>query len=168
VATARFKGGAIREKVDITGVVPALMRNFSNDCEYYKNKLFESSLIRELKRWAMEDINAKKADIGDYPIERELQDISIIADKKNEGIGVISETEEDNPFIGDEEEGYDGVSECFTDSGEGDSLRDEYDPDGDEEVQDAGDFSEGTEDSSDSTESGEVKDSDSGTGDRQD
>jgi len=151
VATARFKGGALREKVDIQGVVPALARNFSNDCEYYKHSMFETKALRELKQWAMEDLHAKKADIEDYSIDREVEDLSVIADKKNEeaGLGPGSEEEAERA---DDGGGEGRVGDDWPEGGEGDAVRGEYDPDGDEEVKDDGDICTGDEDSGEVTE----------------
>jgi len=96
VATALFKGGVIRDRIDIQGITSVLKRNILNDCEYYKYKLFSTKLIRDLKAWALRSIYAEETGVKDYSIKAEKDGIDEYLRKEHE---------QDNP------ETYETVSE---------------------------------------------------------
>lgn len=73
VALANFTGGALRERVNIKGVVLAEKRNKRNDCSLYRRIWFGHipKKIRDLKEWARGDVNADYAEIEEYPVKNE-------------------------------------------------------------------------------------------------
>ena len=109
----------------------------TNDCEYYKNKLFTTRYILDLKSWARGAINAEEARIEDYSIDAENEEAGQYADKEAEKIGRGRGAEEGSEEIYDaDEEGDRGralSSEC-QEYREGDDLRSECDPECDDEV----------------------------------
>jgi len=74
VATARFKGGAIRERLDVVGVAVAHDRNQSNDCGLYTR--FSRPKTKALKSWLIERIGAEAGTVDDYALEDEATDVS--------------------------------------------------------------------------------------------
>lgn len=148
VGTAKFVGGPIRERIDIRGIVSAVQRNFANDCEYYKYKLFTTKLTEELKAWARRSINGEEARVEDYSIEDEIQTVNQIAsrqieeDRKRRDSDPQEEEEFDMGERGDSERGAEPTE---GEEGEGDDLRGEFDPESDEEVYDDSEGDEGEE-----------------------
>jgi len=71
VATARFLGGPLREKMNVRGMVPAEKRNRKNNCLYFRLKIFEYKRVKELKEWVRRNLNAEKATLKEYPVEAE-------------------------------------------------------------------------------------------------
>ncbi len=71
VATARFLGGPLREKMNVGGLVFAEKRNRKNNCLYFRLKIFEYKRVKELKEWVRRNLNAEKAALKEYPVEAE-------------------------------------------------------------------------------------------------
>ena len=150
VATAKFLPGPIRSRVDIAGVTGAVKRNLLNDCVYYRNKLFTSKYINDVKTWVREDINAAEATIKDYSIESETAETKRFADEENEKISrrLSAEkedgTETEAAFF--DKENFDGwENDAEREYSDNDSVRSESDPNVDEEVTEDGCDTEGCE-----------------------
>ena len=70
VAKAKFSGGALRNKVNIKGIVLAESRNLKMNCRLFRWKwLIPAKLF--MRNWIRRDLNVKKAKMGEYPIEEE-------------------------------------------------------------------------------------------------
>jgi len=103
VATAEFRSGPLRDRIDVVGVTSALVRNAKNDC---KHRECVSVMAYRLKKWLLWRVNDGRIEkirtgrIEDYPIDAESE-------------SGTHQRRGDKPEVNPEEEDYD--SETLTD-----------------------------------------------------
>jgi len=74
-ATAEFKDGFLRKKIDVRGMHLCITRNLGNDCGYFRRISYKGFTIKRWLKWRIADATPEKKYRG-YTINKEVEQIS--------------------------------------------------------------------------------------------